>query len=549
MEGTLKRKLLILPMALFSGVAFASCPPILPCKVTAEASTIAGSNADRELITFTQEITTSTNQVAASIIDMANASAAALQQSTQGQISTNAELSQIKLAQDLQLKQALSKKDMAHQVELMEASYRQSVSIVSKDDTKEEFQVILDHLEQYGDLSVPEIIEILSMSFDKDPVNGKIPIPLKVAEAVCSTEDVDENGWCSVPKHITPGSKLQALFKQCSTDKKVLLTKKNEKKSRVTAVQITDERVSVAMNTTNSAGAVSNRLSKQTALSCSPNDFRNKLCGEDKTIEEYQEDIVIGNFIPNGAVSASNFSNPSISSAEGYIDDLSDSAREDIRNQSLNREALQDYPNQKVIPFTYTYRNANQVKASLDFIDNLIADDLVPALAPNARRQMQNAEYQARHMSRIAGLSMARLSLMDSMSQRIGQVMQKMIDEGQFSAESRFDITADSSQNKESVLGNGPLDLLVSRVEQSYAGLQSPSANGDSANGSNDFMTAPSNTDINEKILESATLQNEMLFKEILMNEQILSMQAIALAQKANSREMVRLMTELRRGR
>lgn len=544
-----RRSLLALPFVLFSGFAMAVCPPILPCKVTAEASTIAGSNADAELIKFSGNITTSSNQVAQSIIDMANANSAALQQSTQAMVATNAELSQIKLAQDLQVKQALADKAMAHQVELAENQYRMNSSVVAQDDTKEEFELILKHLEQYKDLSVPEIVEILSLSFDKDPINGKIPIPIKVAEGTCSVTDVNEEGWCAIPKHVTPGAKLQALFKQCTIDKRLLITKKSEKKARVTAVQITDEKTSAAMASTNAVGSVNNRISTQRVLSCSPNEFRNKLCATDKTVEQYQEDIVIGNIVPNGNLSASNFSKPSISSAEGYIDDLPDDVREQIRNQSLDRTELQAYPNQKVIPFTYTYRNANQVKAAMDFVDNVIADDLVPALDPNARRQIQNAEYQARHMSRIAALSMARLTLMDSMSQRVGKVMQDMIEAGAFSANQKFEVTAGSPANKESVLGNAPLDLLVSRVEQSYASLQHPAVNGESSNASNDFMTAPSNGDLNDKIIESVTLQNEMLFKEALMNEQLLSMQAIALAQKANSKDMVELMTALRRGR
>lgn len=543
------RRIPFIPLLFIGGFAHASCPPIVPCKTTAEASTIAGSNADRELIQFAQEITTSTNQVALSIMDMAKANAAAMQQSTQSQITTNAELSQIKLAQDLQMKQALTDKAMAHQVELAENQYRMNTAIVGSDDTKEEFQVILDHLNEFSDLSVPEIIEILSLSYDRDPENGKIPIPIKIAEGVCSEEDIREKGFCSIPKHITPGAKLQALFKQCTTDKRILITKKQEKGARVAAVEITDERTARAMNSTNAVNASNARIRGQQELSCSPNDFRNKLCATEKSIEDYQEDIVIGNIIPNGALSASNFSRPSISSAEGYIDDLPSEVRVEIENQSLNRLPLQDYPNQKVIPFTYTYRNANQVKAALDYIDNVISDDLVPALDPNARRQIQNAEYQARYMTRLAALSMARLTLTDSMSQRVGEKMSEMMKAGAFLGNPKFEIKADSPANKESVLGNGPLDLLVSRVEQSYASLQHPSINGESTSANNDFMTAPSPADVNDKILESMMLQNDILFREVLMNEQLLSMQAISLAQKANSREMIRLMNELRRGR
>lgn len=532
-----------------SGYAYATCPPILPCKMDGVAQTIAGSNADTELIEFAQEITDSTNKVAQSIIDSAKANASALQQSTQSVVSTEAELSQIRLKQDLQLKQAMNDKHMAHQVELAEAEYRASAGVVAKDDTKEEFQVILDHLEEHSDLSVPEIIQVLKMAYDDDEVNGKVLVPIKVAEGACTKEDVQDKGLCARPKRIVPASKLHALFKRCTLDKRILLEKEAEKQSRVAAVQETDAKISEAMNTTNSVNASSNRIESQRPLSCTPNEFRNKLCATDKTIEQYQQAIVVGDIVPNGDVSASNFSRPSISSAEGYIDDLSESTREDMKKQSLNRKPLQENPTQKVIPFTYTYRNANQVKAALNFVDNLMADELIPALDPNARRQIQNAEYQTRHIGRVAALSMARLTLMDSMSQRLGDTMREMLNGGAFSQNEKFDISMDSPANKESVLGNSPLDLLVARVEQTSSSLRPSGDDGESTNSGNDFVTSASQGDLTEKLTESLTLQNEMLLKEIIMNEQMLSMSAISLAQKANSKQMVELMNELRKGR
>lgn len=534
---------------LVSGSAYATCPPILPCKMTGEAQTIAGSNADTELIKFAEEITTSTNQVAQSIIDSAKANSSALQQATQSVVSTEAELSQIRLKQDLQLKQALNDKHMAHQVEIAESQYRANAAVVAADDTKEEFQVIIDHLKDHADLSVPEIVQVLKMAYDDNEAEGKVLVPIKVAEGACSEEDITKDGLCARPKRIMPASKLQALFKRCTLDKRILLEKEAEKESRVAAIQETDAKISEAMNSTNSVNASSNRIESQRPLSCSPTEFRNKLCATDKTVAQYQEAIVIGDIVPNGDVSASNFSRPSISSAEGYIDDLSESTREEVKQQSLNRKPLQENPTQKVIPFTYTYRNANQVKAAMNFVDNLMADELVPALDPNARRQLQNAEYQARHIGRVAALSMARLTLMDSMSQRLGDTMREMVKSGAINSAEKFTISVDSPANKESVLGNSPLDLLAARVEQTSSSLRPAGDDGESTNAGNDFVTSSSQGDLTEKMTESLALQNEMLLKEILMNEQMLSMEAISLAQKANSKQVVDLMTDLRKGR
>ncbi|MAF43907.1 MAG: hypothetical protein CMI54_07090, partial [Parcubacteria group bacterium] len=58
----------------------------------------------------------------------------------------------------------------------------------------------------------------------------------------------------------------------------------------------------------------------------------------------------------------------------------------------------------------------------------------------------------------------------------------------------------------------------------------------------------PSKADALEKINENLLLQNEMLIKEYFMNEQSIVLDAISVAQKANSKEMMELMEDLRRG-
>lgn len=544
MRRQLKKTVAIL-LASFSASALATCPPIVPCKPTAEASTIAGSNADQELIMFTQNITTSTNEVAQALVDMANANAGSLQQNAQGIVSTTAELSQIQLEQELKLKQAMATREMAHKAELSEQKYREQVSVVSKDDTKEEFQLILDVLEDNPELPVPKVINILTLGYDQNE-DGKVLVPIKAAEGICPEEDIKEKGLCSVPKKVYPGTKLQALFKECSNEKRILKEQSRTKSAKTMSVSSANRKTAKAMQTTNSAAAVSSRVQKQRALSCTPTEFKNKVCGN-MPVEEYQEKIVIGDIIPNGDVSAANFSTPSNSSGDGYIDDLTDSERAQVRQQMLDRKPLQDLPNQKVVPIYSTYRNANQVKAAMDFVDNTVGDDLVPALEPTSRKYLQNAEYQSRHMTRLAALSMARLALNDSMSMRVGEKMKKMIQEGAFEKTSKFTITADSPQNKELVTGASPLDILSHRVGLQSAGLQLASQSGDSSNASNDFVANPSEMDTTGQVLEAMILQNDLLFQQYLMNEQKMSMQAISLAQKANSPEMVKLLNELRK--
>lgn len=525
----------------------ATCPPIVPCKVTAEASTIAGSNADRELIMFAQNITTTTNQVAVALTDMAKANAAAMGQSAQNIVATNAEMSQIQVGQELKIKKSLSDRKMAFDQQMTENAYRASTSVVSPDDTPEEYQVILDTLGEHSSKTVPEIILLLQETMDKNEENGRVLIQIPASKGVCSKEDVENEGKCAIAKRIFPAKKLEALFKQCSIDKRLLQGKVKQNAARVVATEISSKKTAKALEVSDSAGAVGARMERQLQLSCTPIQFKSNLCGGNSP-EEYQESIVIGNIIPNGDVSASNFRTPSASSADGYITDMTDEAKKEIDQQSLDRTTLNVQPNQRVVPIVHTYRNANQVKASMDFIDNIVGDDLVSAVPATDRRKVANAEYQSRYLSRIAALSMVRLALTDSMTQRVGDKMRAMIQSGAFETANKFTISATSPGNKEDVLGAGPLDIIQDRVNQQSANLQLGDQNGLSANAGNDFVADPSKTDAMEKINEGILLQNEMLMREYLMNEQTIALEAISLVQKVNSPEMVKMMERMRRG-
>jgi hypothetical protein len=526
---------LVLFMMLFSESVSAACPPIRPCKTTAEASTIAGSNADQELITFANNITTSTNQVATALMDMANANAGSLGQSAQNLMSTNAELSQIRLGQELKLQRGMSDREMAFNQELAEVEHRTNSSVVGVDDTKEEFELILKTLSDNNNLSVPEVIIMLQETMDKDAENGVVLVPIASAKGICSVEDVQNEGKCAVAKRVYPGKKLETLFRQCSVDKRMLKLKLKNVQSRVVSADIVNKKTSKALDTTDSAGAVGARLEKQLYLSCSPSQFKANLC-DTSSPEEYQKSIVIGNIIPAGDVSASNFSSPGASSAPGYITDLSESAKADLVSQSLARGELDSDPSQRVIPIQHTYRNANQVKASMNYIDNLVADDLASAPSPKDRRKISSASYQSRFFSRVASLSMVRLILTESMSLRVGDDMKKMILDGGFEDTDKFEIAVDSDKNKESVLGAGELDALEDRVNQLSGNVGSQTA------------SAPAKASAIEQINDSLLLQNEMMFKEILMNEQILTLGAISLSQTINSKAALDLMEQLKNG-
>lgn len=545
----IKLAAMMTPIALFISMsARATCPPIVPCKTTAEASTIAGSNADTELIKFSQDITTSTNQVAQAIMDMANSNAASFGTAASQLIATNAEMAQIELNQELKKSKAMSDRAMAHNQHLTELAFRASTSVVSPDDTKEEFELILETLDDNQDKSMAEVILILTKTMDENEEDGKVLVQLPSSKGVCKSEDVTEDGKCSIAKRVYPGEKLSALFKQCSVNKRMLAETIATKESRVAAISISNKKMSQALENVTSSGAVAQRLDAQRDLSCTPGEYKAGLCGSDSTPGGYQEAIIIGGIIPGGDVSASNFSSPEASSGSGFVDDLSDQTKKEIVQQSLDRIPLQDDPNQRVVPMVHTYRNANQVKSALNFIDNIVADDLISGLSPNDRKKIKNSEYQSRFLAKVSAQGMVRLALSSSLAMRTGEKMKEMIVGGAFESTNKFSISAESPDNKESVLGASALDLLEDRINNQSASLQLASQNGGSENAGNDFIVNPSKKDTLSKLNDSVQLQNEMLMKRYLMAEQSLVLESISVSQLANSPEMSRLMMSLRSG-
>jgi hypothetical protein len=545
--GKFNKALFVFVLFSVSAYAQAVCPPIIGCSPTGKASTIAGSNADRELIAFAQNITTSTNQVAEALMNMANSNAGALSTGSQSLISAQMELSQIQLNQKLKTKKAMSDRDMAHAGQLAENAYKSANTVVSSDDTKEEFELIIKYLSESPDLSVPELILVLKETMDDDDELGYVMVPIKSAEGVCSQQQIAQDGQCAIAKRVFPSKKLQTLFQQCSLDKRILKESEAKVKARSMAIQVLSEATGKALESTSSTGAITSRLSKQLTLSCTPNQFKNNLC-DVNTPEEYQESIVTGSIIPNGSVSAGNFKSPSFVSSHGYIDDMTPETMSQLESASLDRRALDAQPNQKIVPLQHTYRNANQVKAAMNFIDNLVADDLIPALDPSDRRKAQNAEYQSRFLNQIASGSMVRMVLSESMMDRVGTEMRKMMSAGTIQTQDKFEIKLDSPVNKESIVGAGPLDILSDRVNQQASSLQLSDQNGEGGSVDNDFITAASNESALDKILTSMQIQNEMSLSEYKMLEQSNALKSIAVSQKANSPRVVEMMKKLRRG-
>lgn len=542
----LKRSALLLGL-FFSLRAHATCPPIVPCKPDGIASTISGSNADTKMQQMVADIQTSSQEVAASIVDMGSAISVANSRANKDLIAVMMKLSDSDLERKMAVDKALQSANMAHEAQLAEREYQQSVSVVSKNDTPQEVSLILETLRDYPDMSVPEVVTLLSIGYDENP-EGKILVPIKSAEGICSSDQIKEEGRCSIPQKVYPSKKLHAFFNQCSIEKRSILAKEKSEKSKRLGSGMANVKTAEAAATTDSIGALSSRLQNQSHLSCSPSNFKAKLCRQDLSREDYQEKIALGEIIPNGSISATNFSSPTITSGEGYLGGDIEAMSDDLRIASLDRTELQDNPSQRVVPIHHTYRNANQVKAASDFIDNLVGDDLVSNLPASDRRRVSHAEFQARYLNRMAALSTSRMVLTQSMTMRVGDKMSDIINAGTLGDQQFYALNFDSPANKESVLGAGSLDMLKDRVAKVTGSMQLPSAASGDGSANPNMVVNPSTGEPTDRILDSLNVQMEIMMQEVLLNDQMIVMEAISLSQRSNSSSTLNKLNGLRNG-
>jgi hypothetical protein len=124
---------------------------------------------------------------------------------------------------------------------------------------------------------------------------------------------------------------------------------------------------------------------------------------------------------------------------------------------------------------------------------------------------------------------------------RVGDKMRELINNGTMETTDKFNISLDSDENKESVLGAGSLDILTDKVNEITQ--LNAIKNG------NDNTAVLSEGDLLNKINTTLSLQTEMLFDEYLMNEQIIMLDAIDLSLKVNSNQVAQKFKELKSGR
>lgn len=506
-------------------------------------ATIAGSNGDNKLIEIQQNMATTSLKLQESITTGFTDMMTTQSQSTNAMISNTLKNAKMSTEQEFELKKAQQKLDIAFEAEKEARRIQRNRSIISTDDTPEEMDIIIKALVDQGpDTTVLFVSEILTKKYDDTKL--KIPVKINRADGVCTPKQV-EKGECATFKSITPGAKLRSFFQACNEAKKVIESKKRTERAQQAASQVSAKKVNAAISNTNSSTAIANKMNEQKERNCTVEGKLNGYCGTDFSLEEMQEQYRKCVINENGNISSGNLTNPP--SVCGLARSPVDKQTFDtLSHDALDNTALENNPeqNKDVVPIVYSYKNINQIKSAYDFAENIIATELISNQNAKDRNKTESLEYQSRYNSRLARLSLAHSSILDSIKIRTGKILSTYILENP-----DFMLNNTSDPIKESILGGGELDVLNSEIDDSYKKVQLLNS-GDSGSIQQAALHGQSVNNYWEKeLLNQIALQNKILFKQYFQKESEKLMKAAQLASEVNSPNNILYMQELRRGK
>jgi hypothetical protein len=545
MKKIFKKSLIILSV-LYTSSVMAVCPPpekhwvALKCNPGEAFFIDPNSNYAKESAQFITDIMLTGENIRTAISEGTDAQIKSFQEQVTILIEKLIKMEQIQLKDRLAQDKALRELKMNYEANIAEESIRQENSVLFKDDTKEEIELITDviekALEEKSDTTVPQIIIGLTNEYD---IGGKeVNVAIKAAEGVCTEEQVKE-GQCSVPREMTPGKKLAKYFKACSDQKTQIARKKQESKSRTHGIVLNSKKTNKAINSSNSLTQMRGNIVSQIELSCTPTQYKNNICQSSLSKEEFQEKVALNQIIPNGNVSPVNLLDPAFYGGED-LRDYDPETKQQLINKSLSKDEIKEDPNQSVIPIIKTYKNTSQYTAALQFVDNITGDTLVSNQLAKDRKRQSSAEFQTLYNKRMAMLSLVRSSFIDSIKRRTGEKITELANEG-------ADFSTLSEPEKESVLGASELDILLSKVDAIFSVVAVKAEAGVGETNSLDDIENGSEALMKKAQLNTLKLQTEIALKELFENEKIELLKAAQISSKINDPILVNYLKNLRR--
>jgi hypothetical protein len=582
----LKRKNLAILIAgslplVFSTTASASyCQPTSAATYGNAANPYAGNcpqnkgvsvftgDASSYISTFGTEIGEAGKAIAEQIAANTSAEIDALQTSNAKLMETMTTIANTAMKDGLTQDKQLLDMKMEYMSELQERELKANQSVIAMDDSKEEVLFILSELKNVSNGSegaynhAHEVIAAMKSKYDDDPT-FVMPIRIKAGDTKnpggegCPEYDPEKhkagqlNGSCFYAVKSSPGSKLEKYFQECSRVKSESLAAVQSSVSQraVTRKQL-EKQAGYSSSTAKGVSVpqmAKEKVDTQIETSCTPNEFKFKLCAEDMDAREYITNVIDNQIIPYGNVSSSNYLAPvSIGSVDGDVGEMSEA---DIKTMRITAQQKRDASGNPIEPDTVvssntpplvkTYRTSAQYFAAEDFISNIINREAISGLPVEAQTNAEKAVFHSKFMSRNASLSLAENSLRQPIQARLGTDLSAAVATGELTRDGILNKdTGEKEVLKEDLNGASPIDRLAFAINKDYARISTDAQSAANSGGTVGIETAAPGA-LTEWQIESLIRTNQLLLLENEQNERIELLLAAMLANSTNSKENV----------
>jgi hypothetical protein len=480
--------------------------------------------------------------------------------STEAIIKTIAATTDAQITDELKLKRSMLEMEMDYQAEMKERELRARNAPMDLDDTAEEVKFILNELDKSDGKHVQEV---LADQYSKYGEDGKIiPVRIKAGEGnttptgeKCPEYDPNKHfkaAGCFFGHKAFPAQKMTKYFEECSRAKRRIVSgaKKNAASAAVASTVQKSQNEFANSSTKLRDSLLNSKLEKQAPINCNPYDFKKEYCLKDlgANKEAYVQKVIANEIIPNGNISSNNLFRPTaVGSVDGeYSAELSSEEKAALgqANVELNSNAA---VSDNTVPIVYTYRTSSQYLAAKDFVDNILAKEMVPNQPIDDRKQGSNSVYQSRFLSRAAALSVAEVSLNKSIEARLGKNLREAIESGK---NLNPYVKVDGKVGeiiKEDINGAGYMDELADSINKDYQKVIIDAKNKIAGSAAAESLASMSSKKPEEWQLEAIIKQNEVTLEQYHQGERIEALLSAILAQKANSPENIQYLEELRR--
>jgi len=480
--------------------------------------------------------------------------------STEAIIKTIAATTDAQITDELKLKRSMLEMEMDYQAEMKERELRARNAPMDLDDTAEEVKFILNELDKSDGKHVQEV---LADQYSKYGEDGKIiPVRIKAGEGnttptgeKCPEYDPNKHfkaAGCFFGHKAFPAQKMAKYFEECSRAKRRIVSgaKKNAASAAVASTVQKSQNEFANSSTKLRDSLLNSKLEKQAPINCNPYDFKKEYCLKDlgANKEAYVQKVIANEIIPNGNISSNNLFRPTaVGSVDGeYSAELSSEEKAALgqANVELNSNAA---VSDNTVPIVYTYRTSSQYLAAKDFVDNILAKEMVPNQPIDDRKQGSNSVYQSRFLSRAAALSVAEVSLNKSIEARLGKNLREAIESGK---NLNPYVKVDGKVGeiiKEDINGAGYMDELADSINKDYQKVIIDAKNKIAGSAAAESLASMSSKKPEEWQLEAIIKQNEVTLEQYHQGERIEALLSAILAQKANSPENIQYLEELRR--